>query len=580
MEYSALDIINHFNNLKGRRAVLNKQLEDAAMYAAPAKYGTMFDSKEGSSKQEGAKERPVYIVSDFAQEAANTFTRGLFSNLFPPSVRWFSYAVGQTGDQNVPETVKEFFSRASQRVYEVLYATNWTTEMSEVCEDAPVTGTMTLSVEFDPARLLLFKSHYISRIYCTKSADAEIDTVYEELNLTATQALNIFSLPGDKLSKKLTEDANSKETARSEKIYRIIHFVAPNRDRKFRTVERDGAIFSEPVPGPAGRRFLSYYVEIEEKSLIRQGGYDHNPYTVARIDNTIDGVYGYSPALRALRTMKLLNKVYARYIDALDGAIRPSVMVDLAAYSDLVPEFFFEPGCVNVYDSKGGKFSPPQFYVPPSNLPGGMDFIDRTRQLLDRFFFRDLFTIIQQMNEQSGRQRTAREISELVNEKNSQILPLVARFLDEMVSPVLKKVFFLLYERGFFGEPPAGLEEYLVNGKLNLQYFSPLALAAKQTRIQGTLAAIEDIAPFVQARPDILDVINFDALVRDSLDVRGANPDHINSRQEIAKIREARQQAEQQAAMQEQAMKLAGSQNLNERPADGSAAAALINGGF
>ena len=83
MEYSALDIINNFNNLKGRRAVLNKQLEDVAMYAAPAKYGTMFDSKEGSSKQEGAKERPVYIVSDFAQEAANTFTRGLFSNLHP-----------------------------------------------------------------------------------------------------------------------------------------------------------------------------------------------------------------------------------------------------------------------------------------------------------------------------------------------------------------------------------------------------------------------------------------------------------------------------------------------------------------
>lgn len=75
-------------------------------------------------------------------------------------------------------------------------------------------------------------------------------------------------------------------------------------------------------------------------------------------------------------------------------------------------------------------------------------------------------------------------------------------------------------------------------------------------------------------------MINFDALVRDSLDVRGANPDHINSKQAIAKIREARQQAEQQAAMQEQAMKLAGSQNLNERPADGSAAAALINGGF
>lgn len=578
-EFSAQAIISNLEILRGNRTGLNEKLEQVASFLSPAKFGAMTIDRSGSMSRNEPEKRPRQIVCDFAQEAANTFTRGLFSNLFPPSVRWFSYSLSYPEQKNLPEAFKRYFASASQAAYDLLYATNWTTEMSEICEECPSTGTVTMSVVFDPERILKFKCHHLSNIYCTSSDDTTIDTVYEVIPLTARQALNRFGRSGDQLGKRLLDDAKSGDVSRSEKLYTIIHFVTLNPNRKFRTVERNGRTISEPVQGPEGKRFLSFYVEKEEKILIRRGGFDHNPYTVGRIDNMAFGVYGFSPGLRALRTMKLLNKTYAIYINALDAALRPSVIVDSCVYDGISPEFYFDPGSVNLYNSGGGKFNPPQFVTPPSNLPGGLEFINQGRQLLDRFFFRDLFTIIQQMNEQSGRQRTAREIQELVSEKNSQILPLVARFLDELVTPVLKTVFRIIFENtSLFGPPPSGLEDFLGETSINLQYFSPLALAAKATKIQGTIAAIEDIMPLLQIKPEVLDMIDLDKLFTDMLEVRGANPDHILTMSKVQQIRKDREKQMQQQQLMEQAAKLAGGQNLNETPQPGSLAAQLVGG--
>ena len=96
MEYSALDIINNFNNLKGRRAVLNKQLEDAAMYAAPAKYGTMFDSKEGSSKYpQSCAAKCCARPSSSPMSAAN---RESASPSALPSRTWFAKPISVPGN--------------------------------------------------------------------------------------------------------------------------------------------------------------------------------------------------------------------------------------------------------------------------------------------------------------------------------------------------------------------------------------------------------------------------------------------------------------------------------------------------
>jgi hypothetical protein len=567
----ATTICRNLEHLKGQRSRLNSELEQAAALCNPGKYGGTYRTKVSS--QEGTENRPVEVVCDFPQESATIFNRGLYSNLFPPNVRWFAFLA----DAKTPDAdrINRFLTSASQTIYDILYSTNFPVEMNEICSAAASAGTFCMSVEFDPNDFLRFEAHPISKIYCQKSGKSVIDTVYEEIQMTAYQIRNIFNRPGDKLGEKLLKDATDELASKHDKVYKIIHYVAPNKNRKFQTKVVDGVPVSEPVLGPDGAAFISIYVEEEEKVIIRTEGFDYNPYTVGRIDESIDAdIYGLSPALRALRTMKTQNKLWARYMEAVDSQLRPSVVADLAAYSDLLPEFNFSPNSVNYYNSQGGKYGAPTFYVPPANLAGGIDLFDRLGQVLNKFFCADLFTLIQNMNVTDGRQRTAREIAELVNERNSQLLTIVSRFLDEMVSPLLRKCFWVLWSNipHIFGEVDEEVAQYISENGINLTYFSPMAMAARATRIQGTLAAVEDAmaSGLIQVAPDCLDVLNPDALMKSFLEVHGADPEHLRSDSEVRAIREQRQQAQAQAQQTQMLGDIAKSQNLTETPGQGS----------
>ena len=200
-----------------------------------------------------------------------------------------------------------------------------------------------------------------------------------------------------------------------------------------------------------------------------------------------------------------------------------------------------------------------------------MDFMERLTKTIDNFFSTDLFTMITNLNTQSGRQRTAYEIQQLVNEKNNMILPLVARFLDEFLSPLLLKSFLILLERGEFG-----FVGKIKVDDVKIEYYSPLALAAKRSKIAGTMSAIEQIAPLLQMNPQMLDIVNFDNLVRDIFETSGASEKHLFNKSELEDNRaKAAQQQQQQMAMQQMA-ELAKSQNLTGAVDDTSLAGQLI----
>ena len=376
----------------------------------------------------------------------------------------------------------------------------------------------------------------------------------------------------DKLPQKIREDGTSPDNGKSGRTCRIIHAVIPNRDREF----DDRGM---PRPGKRNKRYLSFFVDAESKTIIRRGGYDRCPYVVGNIDNPASGVYSDSPMQRAKRSAELLNKVYKTLIEATEGAVRPSVMVDLSAYDRLLPEYFFEPGQVNVYDGRNGQARPPQFYVPPANLPAGFDFAQLIDKQCELFFATDLFTMITRLNQESGRQRTAYEIQQLAAERNNMILPLVARFLDEVVSPLLRLAFFTALDAGLFPDAPPEVA-LLREPDVELQYYSPLALAAQRNKVNGTMGALEALIEVAKSTgdPSLLDIFNFDAFARDLAKSYGAYPEHLRGESEVKKIREARAQAQAQAQAAEQMTEIAKSQDLTGHVDRTSVAGELANG--
>ena len=489
------------------------------------------------------------------------------SNLFPPSSKWFSFGCREN------TLLDEFLGAASQGMYDLLYSSsNFSAEMNECIEDTADAGTVCISCEADPERGLRFKNHDFSLFYVEESAPGRKDIVYRLWPMTAMQAVNFFNEPDDKIPPKMREDGTSPDNGKSGRPCRIIHAVIPNRDREYAD---DGT----PKPGKRNKRYLSFYVDIDEKAIIRTGGYERCPYIVGNIDNPATGIYSDSPMQRAKRSAELLNVAYVTLIDGTECAVKPSVCLDLSAYENIIPEYFFEPGQVNVYDSRNGQSRPPQFYVPPANLPFGADFVRNLAEECETFFATDLFTMITRLNQENGRQRTAYEIQQLAAERNNMILPLVARFLDEVVSPLLRLAFFTALENGLFpfAPPSAAL---LRERDVELQYYSPLALAAQRNKVNGTLSALETLIPLAKVfGPQILDVFNVDQAARDIAMCFGSFPEHLRKEREIEKLRAARQQEEERRAAVEKLTDIAKSQDLTSGVDRSSLVGGLVNGG-
>ncbi len=563
MDYNGKILIKNFDDLRSKRSSLDSVFEECKAFATPSKYGI---GELPLNSQQKKKKRPAEIVNDYVGNANYTFARGFFSNLCPPSVPWFSIAPIAALEKNVE--LKNFLSQASQHYYEKLYSsTNFATEIFSAAENLGCIGTICTSIEYDYDDMTIkFKTHDIGEFYVEESKKGVKDTVYRSIPFTALQIINTFTAEGDKIPSKIREYAESLDNEKAGKMFEIIHYVAPNRNRKYTD---DG----KPELNKRNAPFVSIYIDRDSKEIIRFSGFERNPYTVGCVDTPVHGVYSDSPTQRALRTAKYLNKGMIAMAKATQMQLEPPVALDLAAYSNLVPQYFFEPNAVNLYDSNGGRFNAPQFYTPDGNLPFGMDFLDRLGAVIDNYFSTDLFTMITNLNTQSGRQRTAFEIQQLVNEKNTMILPLVARFLDEFLSPLLVNGFLTLIDHGEFGMLP-GIDRKM----LRIDYFSPLALAAKRSKISGTMSAIEQISPLLQIIPDALDVLNTDKLVRDIFETAGANSEHLRSEYDIEQIREQRAAEQQQLLQAQQATDIIKSQNLTGEVSDTSLASQLVGG--
>ncbi len=567
MLYDGTILIKNFDDLYSQRINLSQRFERCKAFASPGKYGTLHDNRMDNNNQRAKENRPVEVVIDYVSAANFTFSRGLFSNLCPPSTKWFDINLSEKAKKFKPG-LKDSLAILSTEFYELLYArTNFATEVNESTEDAGAIGTICTSVELDLDNVLKFKTHDINTYYVEESQIGKKDTVYRLLPMTALQIVNFFKEKDDNIPKEILEYSKSLSNDRSGKVFEIIHYVAPNRDREYNDK-------GEVVLNKKNAPFVSIYVDKKSKEIIRHSGYQRNPYIVGSIDNPVMGVYSDSPAQRSLRTAKLMNKTWVAYAKANQSLLQPSVALDMSAYENLLPEYYFEPNSVNVYNSNGGQSNPPQFYVPPTNLPMSIDFIQRMERIIDNFFATDLFNLITNLNAETGRQRTAYEIQQLVAEKNNMILPLVARYLDEYLSPLLINAFAIAINSGVFGQVPFDIND----DDLKIEYFSPLALAAKRTRINGTLSAFQQIAPFAETRPEVLDIFKTDKLVRDIAVSSGAFPEHLNNEIEIAQIRQQRMQQQAQEMQAQQMMDLAKSQNLTGEVADNSLAGQLVGG--
>jgi hypothetical protein len=173
------------------------------------------------------------------------------------------------------------------------------------------------------------------------------------------------------------------------------------------------------------------------------------------------------------------------------------------------------------------------------------------------------------MAQTDRRQMTATEVAERHEEKMLQLGPVLERLEDELLDPLIDRVFAIALRAGHIPPPPQELQ----GQELRVEYISILAQAQK---LLGT-ASVERLAGFVgnlaAVNPGVLDKVNMDAMVSEYSEMLGTNPNLLHPDEQVQQARQARAQ-QQQALMAQQQMAgmVQGAKTLSETDMEGDTA--------
>jgi len=312
-------------------------------------------------------------------------------------------------------------------------------------------------------------------------------------------------------------------------------------------IETTHAIYPNPeyrdgLLGPQGKRWVSCWWEAKAATdggnvFLRESGYEEFPVMAPRWEVTGEDVYGFGPGEDALGDCKALQLLERRGAQAADKHINPPMSAPVASRNTAISLL---PGEVNFVDALGaGQVLRPA--VQPD--PRAIEVIELQKRnyekRINEAFFADLWLLLSQ----SDGQMTAREVIERREEKLQQLGNVLEALQEELLDPLVTRVFNILSRRRKIPPPPPEIQ----GRQFKTQFIS---MAGQAQKVLGT-TMLERLAAFVgnlaAVKPDVLDKVNFDELVDVYADDLGVPPNTTHTEDEVKQIRAARAQQAQQA---------------------------------
>jgi len=392
------------------------------------------------------------------------------------------------------------------------------------------------------------------------SARQRIDTIGREFPMTVRQCVQLFGV-SDRFSDRLKKLIEQRQW--NQKIT-MLHFVCPNED-----IDRS-ALDGREKP------WTSHWLEADtdtDQEPIRSVGYRQFPAMIGRWEvNSSDDVYGYGPMYEALPDVKQLQHTEDQKLALLDKTVAPPLNVP----GSLRAEFpSIMSGALNVIPDVGGAKVEPT-YAPDvrayelASLEC-RELANRIRESLHEDLWR-LLTVSQDQQRPPG--MTATEVVERHEEKLILLGPVVDRFHNDVLGPLIKRTIAILSEKDLLPPPPRELVEALIKGEdVRIEYISVLAQAQRLLGL-GSLERFASIATLLaQTDPTVWDKVDRDEMLDLSADMLGIPPSAVRSDESVYDIRSSRARQQQAMAQAQQGeINAKTAQSLGNTPVGGDSA--------
>lgn len=447
-----------------------------------------------------------------ANEMLASALHGMLTN---PETKFFELTFGDPKLDEDPE-IKNWCQEVGDRMFRVLNNTNFQTEIYEIYIDLGAIGTACLFMGEHPEEIVHFSARAMKEVRVDENNLGLIDVVYRNFKWRPYQLIQEFGV--DQVPADIVRAAEKNSQDQLE----VIHSVEPMNETEKVNVKK--------------HRYKSTYVLKNQKYILSKDGFREFPYAVPRWSKTTGEIYGRGPGMAMLPDILMVNAMMLTVIQGAQKTVDPPLMI----HDDgVIGQVRLTPGGLTIVRPGDDVIKP---LITDARIDFGQKMVEDVRNRIRAGFYVD------QLQLQQGPQMTAEEVKQRTEEKLRLMGPVLGRQHFELLKPLITRLFDIMYRRGDIPVAPQKIQ-----GKsFDVRYSSLIARAQRVSEAQNIARAMQLLQPLAQMKPDLLDNVDTDKVVREIWDIYGIDYKLLVSQRDLDKKRKEQAQMKQQMMQQQQ----------------------------
>ena len=448
---SVKKILERYKNAEGNKANWISTFEECYEYALPQRESFFSESSGANRHDKIFDETAVVGVQEFASR--------LQAGIVPNFARWADLVAGQEVDDEEKLDVNKALDDVTEYVFEVLQNSNFNQEVHESFLDLAVGTGCLLIEEGDANNPVVFTAVPLPHICLDTGPQDDIDTVYRKRLIRCSDILVAY--PDAEITDQMKKDMEQ----------------TPDRKKQFiETVYRDYSAL------PEERYHYCVISESDKEKIVHRtfDGQGANPYICFRWGKCAGEVYGRGPLMNAMAAVKTTNLTVEMILENAQMAI--------SGIYQLEDDGIVNTDTIQLLPGTVIPKAPGSAGLQPIQSAG--DFrvseliLSDMRNNIKRALYNDM------LGDPNRTPASATEVAERMADLSRRIGSAFGRLQAELVTPILRRVIYILKKQGRIEVPQ-------INGReVKVVSISPLAQAQMQTDI----ASVDRFLELIMAR--------------------------------------------------------------------------------
>jgi len=443
---------------------------------------------------------PYTLYDDTVFRARDILVSGLYSYLTNPASRWFT--LSPIPSSNVSKQEEDWASDATNKILASFRGSNLYQRLYQSYETLVNYGVSLLYEEADVNGLKFISFPPHSFVF-NRDIWGNVVEVIVLIKMSVEEVIEKFGLKN--VSDSIVQKS---KTSQNEKV-EILFSVSKN------------------YSNTKGKLFKSVWVEKETEHILKEGGYDTFPFFVGQWQTPNDVTYGTSPAIDALPSVILSNRITKTFWVNNEKLANPPLDVPYQGY---MGDIDISPGALNYRADPN-----PQNQIKPIMTTGNINIdiesLQSVKQVINEKFFVDLFLMMKDTT------MTATEVIHRNQEKMLLLGSVIGRLLHEVLTPLVYRTLLLLVDNGI-------IEQF--DTPVKVEFLSPLAQTQKSSEYSSLVVLLNTVLQSAQLNPDVVDNVNWDNFIRKVASIYSVDSHLLNDESDVEQMRKQRQQSQLQ----------------------------------